>query len=203
MRTIYQIGLFVVVILGMSVAGAPAWANVWDAWIDRVAARRFIPLELWSGAMWAGEHRISYPQSGHGPEIIGPIEWRHPHLGLAMRVYQRNPATRRTTQYFAVRKDGTGLGRVYESLDMRALYGEVTFPLGWWRDGERRRFMVVSWRNGEAHARTVTITIRRLDFTWNRIPHCLQYDWAAHDRGGTEQNVYTYCPDMGLVFARS
>ena len=106
---------------------------------------RFIPIELWTGSNWDGKDKLNYGVAdltfGNGRKrITGPIEWRNPKTGRVVIGYRRVHLKYGKVQVFTVTHDGQSLGRVYDSRRQRYIIGGAKFPLGWWKQGEKRVF---------------------------------------------------------------
>ena len=74
----------------------------------------------------------------------------------------------------------------------------MKFPLGLWRDGEKRVFDVVC-NNGDMR-RKIELTIESLDFEYEGVLHSLRFHWVVD--GGKERGTdmhYTYSPGRGLA----
>ena len=163
-------------------------------------ARRFIPVELWTGAPWDGTAELRTPPAsldfgkGNRKHIRGPVEWTRPGTGEKLLVYERT--NRSKVQLFTLSRDGQGLGRVDDSRYERNCKDEVKFPLGWWREGETRRFTIRC--NGGRMIRTIELTILDLDYRYNGIDHSLRYRWIVDGgRGKATDNIYS--PGQGQV----
>ena len=186
------------------IAGASHAADfsAWDSSYDATAKSRFIPVELWTGAAWDGQRdlamtdaSLSFGKRGE-KRIVGPIAWTRPG-GETVAVYQRD--NRGKKQLFALSSRRDGLGRVYDSRYGRDCIDEVKFPLGIWREGETSIFDVAC--NGGKLRRRIALTIERIDFVNNGVPHSLQYHWVVDDgkQSGTDVH-YVYSPGLGLVW---
>jgi hypothetical protein len=161
---------------------------------------RFIPVELWTGGAWnaAAELRmpsvdVTFGKHNH-KRIRGPIDWTRPGTGEILKIYERT--NRNKTQLFALRRDGQGLGRAYDSRYDRNCIDAIKFPLGVWKQGETRKF---TFRCGRK-TREVSLTILEIDFSHDGNAHSLKYRWVAD--GGTKRgtnNIYTYSPKLGMV----
>jgi len=113
-----------------------------------------------------------------------------------MKIYTRT--NKGKVQYFAVRRNGDGLGRVYDSRSNRLCENGIKFPLGQWRQGETRKFSFTCLKKGRPYGRTVQITMDKIDFTHNSIPHALRYRWIADgDNNRGLDMLYTYAPGLG------
>jgi hypothetical protein len=94
---------------------------------------RFIPVELWTGGAWNATPALrlakvdtNFGKRGH-KRIRGPIAWTRPGTDEKLMVYERT--NRNKTQLFALRRDGQGLGRVYDSRYDRNCVDAIKFPL--------------------------------------------------------------------------
>jgi hypothetical protein len=174
----------------------------WAASYDPATNTRFIPIELWTGGDWNGNRELKMTPAGlsfgkRGEKHVGgPIAWKRPGTGETIQVYERN--NRGKKQLFALTSRGDGLGRVYDSRYARDCVDEVKFPLGIWKQGETRVFDV-SCNNGSLRRR-IALTIEKLDFDYQGVPHSLQFHWLVDGGGrpGTDMH-YIYSPGRGLV----
>jgi len=188
------------IVLGIPVHSADL--SKWAASFDAATRTRFIPVELWTGAEWDGttELRLNRAHLAFGQRgekrITGPVQWTRPGTGETIPVYERN--NRGKKQLFALSSRADGLGRVYDSRYDRDCVDEVKFPLGLWKDGEKRVFDVSC--NGGRLRRTIELTIERLDFEHEGTPHSLQFHWVVDGGRGRGTNMhYVYSPGKGLV----
>lgn len=178
-------------------------ADPWAAAYDAASGTRYIPVELWTGTEWDGSRalRIAPADLTFGKRnekrITGPVAWTRPGSGETMEVYERS--NRDKKQLFALSSRGDGLGRVYDSRYGRDCIDEVKFPLGPWKQGERRLFQV-SCNQGKLR-RTIELTIEQIDYVYNGAPHSLRFKWVVD--GGRDRSTnmtYIYSPRLGLVF---
>jgi hypothetical protein len=181
----------------MAASGQPDAA--WSSAYDPVSGVRFIPVELWTGSEWDGMHVIRLPSAdlsfGRHKRIAGPIAWTPPDGGPVIQTYERVTLGKR--QLFALAPDGTGLGRVYDSRYPRYCPGEVKFPLGYWRQGEVRDYVL---RCHDGTTRRLRVTIEAVDFSYATVPHSLRFHWLMDEgRGAGTDMRYTYSPRLGLV----
>jgi hypothetical protein len=172
-----------------------AWEQAYDK-----DGRRYIPVALWNGGSWDGRHVVTLPTVDltfgrrDNKRITGPRQWTHEASGIKYRIYERH--NRSKVQYFAVNRKKDGLGRVYDNRYARYCPDEVKFPLGWWKQGEKRIYDI----DCDGRKRHIEVTITQLNFTYEGVPHSLEFRWKLGDgsqRGG--DNVYVYSPGMGLV----
>ena len=192
-----------VLMLLVGMAGAAdlsKWATAYDP--APATRTRFIPIELWTGGTWSGVRelrltpaRLIFGKRGE-KSIVGPVWWTRPGTRAALQVYQRQNKDKR--QLFALSSRGDGLGRVFDSRYERDCVDEVKFPVGWWKEGETRKF-AVSCNRGKLR-RTIALTIEAIDFVYEGVPHSLRFHWVV-DQGkeaGTDMH-YIYSPGRGLV----
>ena len=170
--------------------------------------RRFIPIELWTGSIWDGEHKLNYGFAdltfGNGRKrITGPIEWRDPITGRVVIGYRRVHLKYDKVQIFTVTHDGQSLGRIYDSRYKASISDGAKFPLGWWEQGEKRFFDTIRTRiGGKQYTRRITMKIVRISFNFNDNENCLKFLWKIEDRKKgriIDDNDYTYCSGKGLV----
>ena len=135
--------------------------QAWSKSYDPATKRRFIPVELWTGAPWSGKHEIvmgtadlkfgNYDRATKNKHIRGPKQWRHNVTNKQFGIYDRQSKGRRGStklQYFTVRDDKQALGRIYDSRRRYAyLSPGAKFPLGYWTQGETRTFKATLLRN--------------------------------------------------------
>jgi hypothetical protein len=185
-------------------AGAAQAADLskWAASHDPATKTRFIPVELWTGGDWDGSRELrltpanlTFGKRGE-KKITGPMTWTRPGTSEALQVYERN--NRGKKQLFALSSRGDGLGRVFDSRYDRDCVDEVKFPLGVWKEGETREFQV-SCNSGKMR-RKIVLTIEKLDFEYNGVPHSLQFHWVVDGGKGRGTDMrYVYSPGYGLV----
>ena len=174
----------------------------WAASYDPATNTRFIPIELWTGGEWNGSRELrmtpaslSFGKRGE-KRISGPAAWKRPSNGETIQVYERNNKGKK--QLFALSSRGDGLGRVYDSRYARDCVDEVKFPLGIWKEGESRVFDV-SCNNGSLR-RKIDLTIEKLDFNYDGVPHSLQFHWVVDGGKGRGTDMrYIYSPGRGLA----
>jgi len=181
------------------VAVAGCSAAPWHWSYDPASGARFIPVELWTGARWDGAHEIRMGPAdlefGRGKRITGPMPWTPPDGGPLIQVYERTNRDKR--QLFGLSAAGDGLGRVYDSRYPRYCPNEVKFPLGYWKQGESRDYVL---KCGDGRTRTLRVTIEHIDFTYASVPHSLQFHWLMDGgRGRATDMHYVYSPGFGMV----
>ena len=217
--------LSLVATLAVSVAWTPATAaewpttklgpiTAWDAATDRAAQSRFVPMQLIVPGVWDGVRRIDLPpakgDSAEETVWTGPQEWKNPHTGKTLTVYDRRRTTRReglVVQKMAVRDDGAAIGRVADSRFGGLLCDqEAKFPLGIWKQGEIRTFDYVCIGSGDSQAkpkrRTSRIAIEELDYACDGTAHCLRFQWKLTDGDSgdvLDQRTYILAPGRGLI----
>ena len=210
-----KLGIGVLSILCASLTGCTSNTKVekdpWKSAYNSETKERFIPVELFTGAKWDGEHKLEMEQtestacavSGNRPcdnyYISGPyktasnntkIEW----VGDQIPYYKRTFSTRRmglVESHFTINNSKDGLVRIF---DKRKQWGERNytglgskFPLGYWKQGEVRTY---------ATRRPITIEIIEL----NDANNCLTFRWILGEgkRRNTDNN-YTFCPNQGFT----
>ena len=136
-RPIWTVFFATAVIISSSPAVLVAGDSVeWEKAYDK-DGRRYIPVALWNGGPWDGQHVVTLPtvdltfgQQDH-KRIVGPRSWTHEVSGTLHQIYERH--NRRKVQYFTVNRKKDGLGRVFDNRYARYCPDEVKFPLGWWK----------------------------------------------------------------------
>jgi len=197
----YRLSVLLVMLPFVGASYAADMSN-WAASYDATTKTRFIPIELWTGGEWNGSRELklaladlSFGKRGE-KRIRGPEAWKRPGSGETIQVYERDNKGKK--QLFALSSRGDGLGRVFDSRYARDCVDEVKFPLGIWKEGETRVFDV-SCNRGSLR-RKIELTIERLDFNHEGVPHSLQFHWVV-DGGkarGTDMR-YIYSPGRGLA----
>jgi hypothetical protein len=166
---------------------ATANLSSWASSIDAASKTRFIPVELWTGAEWDGtkELKMSNAELRFGErlnkDIKGPMEWKHPVTGETFVVDERINQERDgiKSQLFAMNEEKTGLGRVYDSrteFGVRTFSGGLKFPLGSWQQSETKQVVETRYEGSRVDSRIESITIKQLDFTYQGLPHCLEFE---------------------------
>ena len=175
MKRALAFSAFVLFLLPIS-ANCADWSKSY-----REDGARFMPVELWTGSGSAGDRSLNLPPTDltfgkHSHKrIIGPRKWTHPVAGTIHRIYERR--NRKKVQHFAANRKGDGLCRIYDSHYGRYCPDEVKFPLGWWKQGERRVYDIVCDRR----KRHIEVTITKLKFSYDGIPHSLEFHWKLDD----------------------
>lgn len=189
----------------------PNEANVWDTAYDSKTKKRFIPVELFTGGTWNGNHElVMNPTSTtacssfsgkpcNNYVITGPfntekndtsIEW----VGDQIPYYKRTFSTRRMGEvesFFTINNSKDGLVRIF---DKRKQWGARTysglgskFPLGYWKQGEIRHY---------SSRAPISIEILELDDP----NHCLTFRWIiGTGKKPNSDNNYTFCPNRGFT----
>lgn len=174
---------------------------------------RFIPVELWIGMEWDGtkELKMSNAETRFGDrlnkDIKGPTEWKHPVTGETLVVYERTNQEKDgvKSQLFTMNEEKTGLGRVYDSrteFGVRTFSGGLKFPLGYWKQGETKQVVETRCEGSRVETRIESIKITQLDFTYQGMPHCLEFEWIYKESRRAkiiDHQTYTYCPNNGMV----
>jgi hypothetical protein len=189
----------------LSIAASAVIAAEFDPWAaayDSDGQRRFIPVELWTGGAWNGNHDLApttadlkFGASGK-KAIEGPFEWQRPGTGEKLIAYARTNQGKR--QLFVVSSNKDGIGRVEDSRYSRNCVDEVKFPLGLWAQDEQRIFDIAC--NDGAMHRQIVLTVEKIDFSYGGTAHSLQFHWVVDGgRGKGTDMHYLYSPGKGLV----
>lgn len=173
--------------------------------------KRFIPVELFTGAEWDGKHELKLNNvstttcaSADGKQcdkyhIKGPfktkenntkIAWAGDQLTYYLRTFSI-PSRGEVISHFTINNSKDGLVRIY---DKRERWGERSysglsskFPLGYWQQGEVRHY---------GTKKPVRIEILEL----SDEKGCLTFRWTLGKyKGKNSDNNYTFCPNKGLV----
>ena len=171
---------------------------------------RNLTIALWSGAETDGRGPLPRVRETSGSRdnrtISGPFAWVHPETGERMQVYKRINRTSRgeKLQLFTVTHGGAALGRVFDARPgqaNRSFGDDAFFPLGTWREGERRTFRTVEYVGGKPVRRTVEIHVKQVARTHDGRPDALRYDWIMRDDGGRKiyHEEFVYAPGESLV----
>lgn len=190
----------------------PALGFAVAADVHAQTTERYIPVELWAGVAWDGKTELKMPPvdgtywQKASYTIKGPIQWKDPVTGETSEVYERLYFDRQGSkrQLFTINAERSGLGRLYDGRpgrDTRTSSGGLKFPVGLWKEGETRRFVYKVW-DGREGERVESITIRRIDFTFEGTAHCLEFYWEVTDARTNrqyDQNTYIYCPGKSMV----
>lgn len=216
MRHLLKISLPTLLTAVMALTSASAVAfdtKAWEGSTNPETRERYIPVELWAGAEWDGKRELKMPivdatyMHRSRYQIKGPTEWKHPITGQTFIVYERtNPGKDGVKlQRFTINEDQSGLGRVYDArpgLGTRMFSGGLKFPLGYWKEGETRKFLYKHYDGAKESDRAESITIKRIDFAFQESTHCLEFYWTATDRHEKriyDRQTYIYCPGKSMV----
>lgn len=176
---------------------------------EGTGAPRVLDIALWAGAPASDAELPRVDTVGgrnQNRRIRGPIRWRNPTTGERLRVYERTKTGRRRQkrQLLTPTHGGQGLGRVLDERSdapIRYFEDDIIFPLGPWRDRERRTFSAVEQTVVGPAPRRIEIFVRDLDFIFDDTPGALRYDWTARDAADRViyRERYVYAPGRGLV----
>jgi peptidoglycan/xylan/chitin deacetylase (PgdA/CDA1 family) len=192
----------VVLAIALLLAGEACAADLsaWQRAYDPASGRRFIPVELFTGAQWDGAQTIRLAPAklefgGGHKSLSGPMEWLRPGSSVPIQVYERINRDKR--QLFAIGEDQSGIGRVLDSrYPHDNCVGEIKFPLGFWKQGEVRNYTVFCRKD----IHPLRVTIEQIDFEYGGVPHSLRFHWLYKGgRGRATDMRYTYSPLRGLV----
>jgi hypothetical protein len=187
-------------------AGRGLASSVWDDATERDAAgtpvRRFIPVELWTGAEWDGErvlaltperlsHKPSIPADHPVITIEGPEPWAEDPSVMVLKRARRSGRSGEIVQLFRINAQGDGIGRVTDVRQSRRRESAEAskFPLGWWRAGETRAY---------DDRQLTRIIIEELDYVFLSVPHALRFRWQTNLKSDGD-NSYVFAPGRGLV----
>jgi|GEM_PF-999757 len=211
--------IFFVIFLCISILGCARSTTEekgsWDKAYNSSTKERFIPIELFTGGTWNGEHELRLNKvstiacaSVSGKQrpcdniyLTGPFktEVNNTKIGWAgneLSYYRRTFSVRggEVESFFTINNSRDGLVRIY---DKRKQWGARTynglgskFPLGYWKQGEVRTY---------DSNRPTSIEIIELDGP----NHCLTFRWKIGlGKGRNSDNNYTFCPDSGFTNIR-
>ncbi len=173
--------------------------------------KRFIPVELFTGAPWDGKHElrmhkvtttacaivVGKDRPCDNYHVTGPfkttvnntkIDWRGSEIPYYRRTFRLRSGE--VESFFTINSSKDGLVRIY---DKRARWGIRTydglgskFPLGYWSEGEVRHY---------PSRRPTRIEIIELDGP----NHCLTFRWVIGEgKRRNQDNNYTFCPGKGF-----
>lgn len=186
---------------------------VWDAAYDAATGTRFIPTQLVVPAVWDGSRRLDMPATSFmqpGETYWhGPVAWQNPYSGETMQVYDRQRSNKREGDVFqkmALRREGDGFGRVYDSrFGGTVCSDEVKFPVGLWRQGEVRRYdydcFTMEGGKPVGRRRASIVAVEAIDYVCGTVPHCFSYRWRHIDPATDEvldHRNYIFVPGRGL-----
>ena len=202
--------------LGLSLAGlAPQFLGIGgcarpDVAVEERVSVRDLTVGLWAGAPDIATEPWQSIETTNGRNnnrtISGPFVWNDRELGRTLTVYERMKVGEGYTkrQLLTVTHDGQGLGRVLDQrtgAPLRRFLQDIIFPLGMWSRGEQRHFESIEHTIMGPAKRSITLTIKRLDFTFRGRAHSLEYDRTARDAANRIRHYerYVYSPGEGLV----
>ena len=123
---------------------------------------RSIPLELFTAKERQHSGKL---------KVTGPMDWKNKRTGEVHQVYERKRGSK--IQLFAKTNNGQCLGRVmdsrYEKRGLVYIKNGCKFPLGNWKEGEKREFISTYFYNNRS--RDYKKTIRFYSFKF--MQHCL------------------------------
>ena len=186
--------------------------NSWNNAYNTETKKRFIPVELFTGANWNGKHQLNlteatttacYTVIGQDRpcgqvKLSGPfftevnetqIEWAGNKVPYYLRTFQIRG--NQVESHFTINNSRDGMVRIF---DKRKRWGERTydglgskFPLGYWKEGEVRTY---------PSKRPTRIEIVEL----NGPDNCLTFRWTVGDgQKRNQDNNYTFCPNRGFT----
>jgi hypothetical protein len=172
-------------------------ADVWEDSIVRDSQgkiiKRFIPVELFSGADWGGAHELTLASKvntlqGKGREmrVWGPVKG---HFDRDVIARKRN-SKGLIYQEFEINRYADGMAMTYQERRGRTMARIVThnkFPLGWWEPDESRRYC------GQDRTQ---LTIIDLDQGWS---NGIRFHWKIGSCGKECESIYVFTPGKGLT----
>lgn len=208
--------LIILLLFGwVALQGCASMVSPWAT--NKRSDHRFLPVELWTGADWAGEKQLAltpanltFGSRGH-KSIRGPKPWKHPITGETLQVYERINNTKKgiKRQLYAFNGNKQGLAKVYDERPNKTprLFSTqaMMFPLGVWRKGEKRTFTFEEFIDGKPVKRTATIHIRRLSFTYKDVKYAIKFDYLMHDQSGkiVFHERFIYGPGKSLMYFKN
>jgi len=161
-----------------------------------LASERFIPLELFTGGEIRDDTEIKFTKANlvfgekKRKKIIGPENWKNPKTGEIIKVYKRTRKSQSgvKTQLFTVTNNGQCIGRVWDSRrGGRIIVNGCKFPLGVWKEGEKRTFQGSSG----GKTRKIELTILKLG---KKQKDKIKFNWKLYDGGGKlmDDNDYSF-----------
>ena len=168
-----------------------------------LASERFIPLELFTGGEIRDDTEIKFTKANlvfgekKRKKILGPEDWKNPNTGEIIKVYKRTRKSQSgvKTRLFTVTNDGQCIGRVWDSRrGGRIIINGCKFPLGVWKEGEKRTF------NGSSGGKTrkIELTILKLG---KKQKDKVKFNWKLYDGSGKlmDDNDYTFSPRKAMT----
>ena len=167
------------------------------------ATERFIPLELFTGGEIREDTEIKFTNANmvfgdkKRKKISGPEDWKNPNTGEIIKVYKRTRKSQSEvkTQLFTITNNGQCIGRVWDSRrGGRIIVNGCKFPLGVWKEGEKRIF------NGSSGGKTrkIELTILKLG---KKQKDKVSFNWKLYDGGGKlmDDNDYTFSAGKAMT----
>jgi hypothetical protein len=165
-------------------------------------------------ALWAGRDEVRTGVGLAAPAVIrrgpvtisGPLDLPDPVTGESLVAYERVAATPQgpRRQLFSETHDGAGLGRILDERTghpVRQFSGDLIFPLGEWKKGERRSFTATEHTVLGPARRQITIAILEIDYSYRSVPHSMSYILTIGDAAGRMLSCerYVFSPGVGLA----
>lgn len=210
-KSIFSYAATTLWLISGSVAQAQDEVDAVDCIQDLATEERFLPVELITGHPLPSTHVLSfepvqkrvYPFISASPNLKGkmaetsldgPYVWVG-HGGKEYEIYERKVP--RAHERFAMTKDQSSVGRVYDERWGNAT-NEGKFPVGIWKQGEKRSYQATYHTTRGDLPITTTIEIEKLSCTYQGINDSVQFRWTT-SRG--LNYVYVLTPERGLVQA--
>ena len=168
-----------------------------------MASERFIPLEIFTGGEIRDDTEIKFTKANlvfgekKRKKIVGPEDWKNPQTGKLIKVYKRTRKGQSgvKTQLFTVTNDGQCIGRVWDSRrGGRIIVNGCKFPLGVWKEGEKRTFKGSSG----GKTRKIELTILKLG---KKQKDKVKFNWILYDGAGKlmDDNDYTFSAGKAMT----
>ena len=130
-------------------------------------------------------------------KIVGPEDWKNPQTGKLIKVYKRTRKGQSgvKNQLFTVTNDGQCIGRVWDSRrGGRIIVNGCKFPLGIWKEGEKRTFKGSSG----GKTRKIELTILKLG---KKQKDKVKFNWKLYDGAGKlmDDNDYTFSAGRAMT----
>ncbi len=185
------------VLPGCQAAKNPA---VWESSIVKDdngnVLKRFIPVELFTGADWDGKQEITmntpvdiWQNRSRSMHVQAPVSGKS---GSKVIVRERQSRREgRIYQEFYINQNQDGLEMTYQERRGRITRVSVTvnkFPLGWWKPGESRIYC----DEGNTQLTIVDLVVGS--------SYGIKFHWKTRWNEGGE-SVYEFAPNRGLVIS--
>jgi len=188
---------------------------------DASVTERFLPVGLFTGTDWNGEHRIelpvvdrtypwTYSYRDDDEKVVfestmslkGPVDWKSPLTRKAYKVYDRIVVNFRGTvaERMTVIEDGTATGRVTDARLAKKggeFLNEGKYPVGIWKQDQKKTYDREVVFRGKTTASPTSIEIEKLSCVFDGIPDSVQLLWS--DPGRKLAFSYIFAPGRGMA----